>query len=231
MLALAAAGIWIFVAVADEILEHEAHAMDRAIMLAMRDSTDPAVPAGPGWLKEVARDITALGGVTVLSFTSLAVVGFLLLRRAFAAAILTAVAVLGAQLTSALLKLAFDRPRPALVPAFVEVYTASFPSGHAMASTAVYLTLAIQLARVHRELAIRGYLLAVALTLSAAIGASRVYLGVHWPTDVVAGWAAGGAWALLVMGGARLLRSRTPRARERSPDEPGRGGGEAADTA
>jgi undecaprenyl-diphosphatase len=94
-LALAGAGIWIFVEVADAILEREAHAIDRAILLAMRHPADPSVPAGPGWLKEVARDVTALGGVTVLSFTSIAVVGYLLLRRAFSTALLTAVAVLG----------------------------------------------------------------------------------------------------------------------------------------
>ena len=207
-LALAGGAAWGFAEVADAVTEGESHAVDRGIVLALRDSAEPNDPIGPLWLEEVARDVTALGGVAVLGLASLAVLGYLLLRRAYTNAIVVAIAVVGAQLASSLLKVGFGRPRPDLVPHLAEVYTASFPSGHAMVSTAVYLTFATQLASLHRDIVIRGYLIATALALVTVIGASRVYLGVHWPTDVLAGWAAGGAWALLVWAGARRHAAR-----------------------
>jgi undecaprenyl-diphosphatase len=107
-----------------------------------------------------------------------------------------------------LLKLAFGRPRPDLVPALAEVYTLSFPSGHAMVSAAVYLTFATQLSSLHHDIVVRGYLISCTLIIVALIGASRVYLGVHYPTDVLAGWALGAAWALLVWAGARYYTRR-----------------------
>jgi undecaprenyl-diphosphatase len=207
-IALAAAGIWTFIEVADAVLERDTHHIDRAILLAMRTPADPGDPVGPPWFEEMARDVTALGGTVVLGLGTLIVVGYLLLRRQGAAAALITVAVIGAQIMSALLKGAFDRPRPDLVPAFTYVYTASFPSGHAMLSAAVYLTFGTQLARIQPSTALRGYLIAVAVAVTVAVGASRVYLGVHWPSDVLAGWAAGAAWALLVWAGARVLARR-----------------------
>jgi undecaprenyl-diphosphatase len=240
-LAAAAAGIWIFAEVADAVREREAHDIDRAILLAMRSPADPGDPVGPRWFEELARDVTALGGSAILLLVTLGVVGYLLLRRERATAVLIGATALGAELASTVLKLSFGRPRPELVPAFAHVYTASFPSGHAMLSAAIYLTFALQLARTQRDSLIRGYVIAVALVIVVAVGISRVYLGVHWPTDVLAGWAAGGAWALLVWGIARFRatrRLRTPavsagtaRARSRrrpqcrkAPRRPGRPG-------
>jgi undecaprenyl-diphosphatase len=215
-LAAAAAGIWIFVEIADVVREREAHAIDRAILLAMRSPADPGDPVGPPWFEELARDVTALGGTAVLGLVTLGVVGYLLLRREPVAAVLIAATAIGAQLASTILKLSFARPRPELVPAFAHVYTASFPSGHAMMSAVIYLTFALQLAAIHRDSLIRGYLITVALVIVVAVGITRVYLGVHWPTDVLAGWAAGGAWALLVWGIARF-RARRAAARTRPP--------------
>ncbi len=215
-LAAAAAGVWIFAEVADAVREREAHDLDRAILLAMRSSADPGDPVGPRWFEELARDVTALGGSTILLLVTLAVVGYLLLRRERKAAILIGTTALGAELASTILKLSFARPRPELVPAFAHVYTASFPSGHAMLSAAIYLTLALQLARIQRDSLIRGYVIAVALVIVVAVGISRVYLGVHWPTDVLAGWAAGGAWALLIWGVARLHETRRAAAAARA---------------
>ena len=107
---------------------------------------------------------------------------------------------------STLLKIGFDRPRPDLVPHEAIVYTASFPSGHAMLAAVVYLTLGALLARVQPRRLLKLYLLGLAILLTVAVGASRVYLGVHWPTDVVAGWAVGAAWALLCWAAALWLQ-------------------------
>ncbi len=211
-LAAAAAGIWIFVEIGDAVLDRQTHRIDRAILLAMRSPADPGDPVGPRWFEELVRDVTALGGMAVLGLIALGVVGYLLLRRRIATAILIAATTLGAQLASTILKLSFDRPRPELVPPFAHEYTASFPSGHAMLSAAIYLTLALQLAATHRDLLIRGYLIAVALGIVIAVGISRVYLGVHWPTDVLAGCAAGGTRALLGWAGVRLHTARRDRA-------------------
>lgn len=194
---LAAGGLWGFVELADEVVEGDTQALDRAVLLAMRSGDDVGDPLGPAWFEEVARDVTALGGAAVLTLLTVGATGYLLLRGARRAAGMLAGSIIGALAASAALKAAFDRPRPELVPAFADVYTASFPSGHAMLSSAVYLTLAAQLARVHDDLRVRGYLVALAMALTAAVGVSRVYLGVHWPTDVLAGWALGAAWAAL----------------------------------
>jgi undecaprenyl-diphosphatase len=209
-LCIAAGAIWAFAEIAESVRDRESHGLDRTIILAMRHAGDRNDPIGPAWFEEYARDITALGGSLVLFLVTAGVVGYLLLRRARAQAVLLAVSVVGAQLVSSLLKVGFDRPRPDLVPPRVFVYTASFPSGHALIAAATYFTLAAMLAQVHKDRLIRGYVILIAILLVLLIGVSRVYLGVHWPTDVVAGWAAGGAWALLVWSGARWWSKRSP---------------------
>jgi undecaprenyl-diphosphatase len=122
--------------------------------------------------------------------------------------VLLAVSVGGGTLLSTLLKLGFDRPRPDLVAHLVDVRTLSFPSGHAMLSAVTYLTIGVLVARVSPKRRIKVYVTAVALVLTLAIGLSRVYLGVHWPTDVLAGWSIGAAWAMACWLGAVFLQRR-----------------------
>ncbi|WP_372624797.1 phosphatase PAP2 family protein [Falsiroseomonas sp.] len=207
-LLLVAGGIWAFVELADEVQEGETARIDRALLLALRSATNPADPLGPPWLEEVGRDLTALGGIAVLTLLSLTITAFLLLRGLRGAAALLAVSVAGGMLVSQSLKSVFERQRPDLVPHGAEVFTASFPSGHAMMSAVVYLTLGVLLARVETIFRVKAFVLGIAVLLAVLVGVSRVYLGVHWPSDVLAGWTVGAAWALLCWLLARWLQRR-----------------------
>ena len=216
VIAVVATAIWGFAELAGDVLEGDTHAFDERILLALRSASDPSDPLGPGWLEELMRDLTALGSTGLLTIITLAVAGFLALDRKTHAALFVLVAVGGGVLLSTLLKIGFDRPRPDLVPHGAVVYTASFPSGHAMLSAVVYLTLGALLARVQPRRLLKLYLLGLAFLLTVAVGISRVYLGVHWPTDVVAGWAVGAAWALLCWAAALRLQ----RQGRVEPDDP-----------
>lgn len=205
---LLAAAIWSFAELADEVMEKEARAFDKAVILAMRTPGDPADPWGPGWVEEMGRDFTALGGIAVLTFLTLAVIGFLLLQGKRHVALMIGLSVGGGMLLNFILKRGFDRPRPDLVPHESIVYTASFPSGHSMMSAIVYLTLGVLLARVQPRPRLKVYLIALSVSLTLLVGISRVYLGVHWPTDVLAGWVVGAAWALVIWLIALWLQQR-----------------------
>jgi undecaprenyl-diphosphatase len=197
-----------FAELADEVEDGETHAFDRAVMLALRAPGDSTDPLGPPWVEFVARDVTALGGTAVLVLLTLAALGFLLLSRRWGAAIFLAVSMAGGTLLSNALKSIFDRPRPDLVPHAVEVSSASFPSGHAMLSAVAYLTLGALIAEVLPRRRFRIYLLLWAVFMTLLVGASRVYLGVHWPTDVLAGWCIGAAWALICASVAYWMQRR-----------------------
>jgi undecaprenyl-diphosphatase len=207
-IALAAGSLVLFGQLADEVIEGETHAFDEAVLLALRSAADPSDPIGPRWLEEQVRDLTALGSLAVLGLVSLAAVGFLILQGKRRTALLVVAAVGGGMLVSTLTKLGFDRPRPDLVPHATEVYTASFPSGHAMMAAVTYLTLGALLARAQRRRRLKLYLIGLAATLTVLVGLSRVYLGVHWPTDVLAGWTLGAAWALACWAIALWLQAR-----------------------
>ena len=142
------------------------------------------------------RDLTSLGSPVVLALVTIAAVGYLLLERKRETAVFVILAVCGGAVLETLLKLGFARPRPELVSHLVDVNSFSFPSGHATMATITYLTLGVLLARVQERRRIKLYLLAVAILVALIVGISRVYLGVHWPTDVLAGWCVGAAWAL-----------------------------------
>lgn len=174
-----------FASLAEEIGEGETQGFDRAVMLALRQPTDPGEPIGPNWLKLAARDFTSLGSHAVLATITLAVAGYLALNHMRGAALLVLTSVAGGMTLSAVLKLGLNRERPNLVPHVVEVYTASFPSGHAMLSAVTYLTLGALLTRVQPRWLVKAYVLALAVLITLLVGASRVYLGVHWPTDVL----------------------------------------------
>jgi undecaprenyl-diphosphatase len=195
-----------FIQLADEISEGETRAFDTAILLAFRNPADHADPIGPWWFEVMMKDVTSLGSTTVLTLITAAAIVYLLIERKYSAALFVLVAIGGGSLLSTLLKLGFERPRPDLVAHAAEVHTASFPSGHALVSTVAYLTLGALLARLQRQRRIKLYFLIVAVLLSALIGVSRIYLGVHWPTDVLAGWSVGAAWALACWLVARWLQ-------------------------
>jgi undecaprenyl-diphosphatase len=197
LLVVAFVGIWAFVELADEVLEGETAGIDEALLLAMRSAADLSDPIGPLWFEEMARDFTALGGTAVLLLIVGAAAVYLLLLRKRHAALFIVVAVGSGQLLSSLFKWGFDRPRPDLVPHASYVYTASFPSGHSMMAAVTYLTLGALLGRMHAPPALKAFFLGMACALTVLIGMSRVYLGVHWPTDVLAGWAAGSVWAIV----------------------------------
>lgn len=202
------AALWAFVALAAEMLEGDLHAFDQAVLLALRTPGDMANPIGGRSLEIAMRDITALGGVTVLTLITALVLIFLILQRQRATAVFLGVAILGGQMLSHLMKSSFSRPRPDLVPHGVDVATASFPSGHSMMAAVTYLTLAVMLARAEKRTSIRAFYIVTAAFIAILVGISRVYLGVHWPSDVLAGWSLGAAWALTVWIVARMMARR-----------------------
>lgn len=207
-LSLSAGLLFAFVELAGEVLEGETLAFDKTILLALRSAADPNEPGGPWWLARMARDITSLGSTTILTLTTVAALGFLLLLRKRAAALLVLVSVGGGMTLSSTLKALVGRARPDLVPHGDIVVTASFPSGHAMLSAIVYLTLGALLAQFVAGRRVKAYLLVCAMLLTLLVGASRVYLAVHWPTDVLAGWCVGAAWAALCWIVAEWLQRR-----------------------
>lgn len=201
-----AGSVWMFALLADEVMEGGTQAFDRKLLLMMRHPGDLA-PIGPPAVSEAARDVTALGGFTVLSLLTVITGGFLFLEGKRRMALFTLGSVAGGLLVTMILKDAFHRQRPDIVPHADYVSTTSFPSGHSMMSAVTYLTLGALLARSQKGKHLKAYVLLVAILLTFLVGLSRVYLGVHWPTDVLAGWGAGAAWALLCSLAASLLQT------------------------
>jgi len=195
-----------FIEIADEVGEGEARWFDEGVLLALR-TADPADPIGPAWLEASVMDITALGGFAVLALVTLFAIGYLAVQRKWIEALTLLVATGGGTAISEGLKVGFARPRPDLVAHVVETTSMSFPSGHAMLSAVTYLTLGALLAQAQERTSVRGYILGVAIVLTLLIGLSRIYLGVHWPTDVLAGWCLGAAWALICWAAATWLTS------------------------
>lgn len=171
-------------------------AFDRAIMLALRDPADLAMPQGPVWLRQAMIDMTALGSETILTLAVALGTGFLLANRHLLTAALVLGGTVSGSIAVALAKQLVGRARPALVDHLVEVGSASFPSGHAANSAIIYLTITLVLMQIVQARRARWFLFAATVLLVVAIGASRVYLGVHWPSDVLAGWSFGALWAL-----------------------------------
>lgn len=197
MLFLAAGLIIIFAKITEELLEGDLRDFDRAILLALRQPDDPAKPIGPLWLQVAARDVTSLGSPAILTLLTAATLGFLALQRQWRAALFVLASISGGSAIIFALKDIVQRPRPDFAAAAVQTQTYSFPSGHAFLSAVTFLTLGVLLVRVQRQAGIKIYVLTVAIALTILTGLSRVYLGVHWPTDVLAGWCAGAAWAIL----------------------------------
>lgn len=203
-----AAGSWLFLELTDEVLEGETQAYDEWVVKAMRRVDDPSKPIGPAWLGEIGRDLTALGGMAVLSLVTLAVLGFLWLDGKHAAVWFVLIATSGGLALALVLKAFIGRPRPSVVPHLSYVHTSSFPSGHSMMAAVVYLTLGALLTRLVGEVRLKFYFLAVAALLAGLVGLSRIYMGVHYPTDVLAGWTVGLVWATLCWVVAKSLQER-----------------------
>ncbi len=204
----AVVAVWGFAKLADEVAEGETRHFDEAVLLALRDPHDPADAIGPPAFEEAVRDITSLGGVAVLTLVVAIVVGYLVLVGKRHAVWLVLVASLGGALLSTVLKDVFGRPRPSVVPHLMYAGNASFPSGHSLLSAVIYLTLGSLLDRLVERPAVRLYVLSIAILLTGLVGCSRVYLGVHYPTDVLGGWAVGLAWAVACWLTARWLQGR-----------------------
>jgi undecaprenyl-diphosphatase len=194
---IAVLSVSFFLELADEVTEGDSASLDTWIVQSLREPDDPSKTIGPDLLAEVALEITALGSNAVLALVTGAVVGYLWLRRKRRAMWLVLGSVAGGALVSTLLKLGFHRPRPDLVPHLTPIRTASFPSGHAMLAAVVWITLGALLASLEESRRLKIYILSVALVVTLLVGLTRVFLGVHYPTDVLAGWSAGLSWAIV----------------------------------
>lgn len=171
--------------------------IDQALLLMLREPGNLDNPVGPGWFEEMARDFTALGGIPILLMVAFVITCYLAMKGNARSAWFVAGTTLTSLIVSTLLKEVFDRPRPDLVQQATRVYTSSFPSAHAMLSGCIYLMLGALLARGETRKRNKTVIMTCAAALIFIVGLSRIYLGVHWPTDVLAGWTAGATWTLI----------------------------------
>jgi undecaprenyl-diphosphatase len=197
-----------FLEIADDMAEGDTHGIDRAILLALREPGDPANPLGGPFTEQTMIELTSFGDNAVLFVVTGAVALYLLLAGKRGLALLALGASISGAVLTTVLKGFFDRPRPDFVAHVVEATSASFPSGHAMMSAVVYLTLGGMLAAAQKTRRLQAFALGFAILLTLMVGFTRIYLGIHYPTDVLAGWALGGAWAITWMLAAFLLKSR-----------------------
>ena len=211
------AAAFLSITIGDEVREGDTQRIDDWVLRSLRTPGNLAVPIGPPWLAPAVRDLTSLGSVSVLLLVVLAVAGFLALARLWRHLTLVLGASIGGLLLLGLLKRGFERPRPTVVPQLMVETTASFPSGHAMMSSVIYLTLGTLVAQLCPRWRERVYVMTVAGVLTVLVGLTRLYLGVHYPTDVLAGWSVGLAWALASGLAARGLRSRSRDLRAEAP--------------
>lgn len=189
--------VLVFLKLSSAVMEGETLAFDREIVQAFRKADNSAVPIGPAWITSALLDVTALGGPTVIFLIVLAIVGFLLLQGRYRTSVFILLTAATGEVLNYALKGVFFRPRPEIVPHLREAFSSSFPSGHAMQSAIIYLTLGAMLMRVAERRLTKIYCCTVAMGLTGLVGLSRVYLGVHYPTDVLAGWIVGLFWASL----------------------------------
>jgi undecaprenyl-diphosphatase len=185
----------VFLNLAGEVTEGDTLAFDRKIVLAFRSADDPSRPIGPRWVESALRDITAIGGPTVLGLVVFSIAGFLALQTRYRTALFILTTAVSGELIGYGMKSVFMRQRPSFVPHLREAFSSSFPSGHAMQSAIVYLTLGAILMRIAEGHLTKTFCFGMALLLTFLVGVSRVYLGVHYPTDVLAGWIVGLFWA------------------------------------
>lgn len=199
---------WGFLELADEVREGATADFDRSILMALREPGDLGKPVGPDELQRVVRDITALGSAAILSLLTLLAAGWLAIRRRWRLVGLLLVSVVGATLVSVTLKTFFDRERPELAFRLMPTSDMSFPSGHSTLSAATFLSIGLLLSAASSLRREKIYVMAWAVVPTVLVGLSRLYLGVHFPTDVLAGWCIGTGWALACSLVARYLQLR-----------------------
>lgn len=198
-LLIAAFALWGFYEIAEEVLEDETRSLDTQILLTLRQLHNP-------WLDHLMISITSLGEPVMLLIATFILAGFLLWRGRRAETTTLVIAASGALVLNLLLKQLFARHRPELWERTVDVKFYSFPSGHAMMSLVVYGMVAYLLAAHFRRW--RKLILMITVLLIVAIGLSRLYLGVHWFTDVVAGYAAGTVWVIACLFSLEIWKQR-----------------------
>jgi undecaprenyl-diphosphatase len=208
---LAAGALWAFLNLGGEMAEGETDTFDRRLILLLRTPGDLNNPIGSKAVEEAVRDVTALGGTTLVSVVTVVSVLMFLFHKKPRHALVMGGAVLLALVSSEFTKDIYHRPRPALVPHEVYVYSGSFPSGHSTLSAACYLTLAMLVASLETRRRTKALAYALAAAVLVSVGFSRVYLGVHWPSDVLAGWCLGATWALAAWIALRMMGGPDPR--------------------
>ncbi|MCJ2185315.1 phosphatase PAP2 family protein [Novosphingobium beihaiensis] len=193
-----------FAAVAWAVATGQSAAIDKAGLLFWRNG--PLLPPSTPHAVEIMRGITALGGAPLRSLFAVLAVAVLLALRLRREAVLLAFTVTGAAIVNSAAKALAGRPRPEIVPHLTAASGYSFPSGHSFNGAAIYIAMALTFAALSPRRAVRHTLIACAMALSVAIAWSRVWLGVHWPSDALAGWLGGAGWAFLAS--ALLYRRR-----------------------
>lgn len=194
---LASLGLLAFFKLTEKVIEGDTLGFDQRVLLWFHNSAGLSEPIGPAWLEVVMRDITALGGLLVLGLLTVAACGYLWLSQRHKLALFVALSIPAGSLLNSLLKGFIERPRPDIVPHATGAALSSFPSGHAMMSAVVFLILGALLSLSTDDKRIKIYILCWSVLLTILVGISRLYLGVHWPTDVIAGWIIGATWAVI----------------------------------
>lgn len=194
---VAALACWIgFALVTWTVATGRSGGIDSAGLLFWRSGAG-LTPAGPPGLLEAVRDLTSLGGVLLRNLVAAGALAALLFLRLRREAVLLAATVAGGWIVNTLVKLAVGRPRPLIVPHLTEAGGQSFPSGHSFNSAVVYIAIALAFASMSPRRSVRWTVIGAAITLSLAVAFTRVWLGVHFPSDVAAGWLGGAGWAFL----------------------------------
>lgn len=184
-----------------ELLEQELFSIDHAILLG-------AGKIRVSWLTVIALDLTALGSMTIVALVSAVTFCVLLLLRDKRRALQLLLASLGAGVLTQATKHIVERQRPEELPHLISASGFSYPSGHSLAAAALYMTISILALRHFRTAASQSVILAMALSIIVLVGTSRIYLGVHLPSDVAGGMALGLGWALLLTGCFALTNRR-----------------------
>jgi len=219
-LLVVAAGLAIFTDLAEDMREGDGQAFDQAILSALRPHANLSDAWGPGWLEQAAGDLTSLGSIAVLTLFATIVILFLLLQRKRLSALLLLIGLAGGVMLSEGLKSVFERDRPPEIYRAVATINASFPSGHALLSAVFYLSIAVMLTRAFPRRSFKAYVLVVGVILTLVVGMTRIYLGAHWATDVLAGWSVGAAWAMTTWLVAYAIERRQRVHHARLQDQP-----------